>query len=156
MNLNLTLIGQAISFAIFVYLCMRFVWPPIINALQERKEKIAAGLVDAEKSKQSLLDARKVADEMLQETKTQVRDIINNAHDEAKVLLAKAKEDASKQASIITKQAEQEVESLIIKGKKDLQNQYANLVMQGVTKILERDVKQADHEEIIKNLAVKL
>jgi F0F1-type ATP synthase membrane subunit b/b' len=60
------------------------------------------------------------------------------------------------QASIITKQAEQEVESLIIKGKKDLQNQYANLVMQGVTKILERDVKQADHEEIIKNLAVKL
>jgi len=149
MNLNLTLIGQAISFAIFVYLCMRFVWPPIINALQERKEKIAAGLVDAEKSKQSLLDARKVADEMLQETKTQVRDIINNAHDEAKVLLAKAKED-------VTKQAEQEVESLIIKGKKDLQNQYANLVMQGVTKILERDVKQADHEEIIKNLAVKL
>ena len=156
MNLNLTLIGQAISFAIFVYLCMRFVWPPIINALQERKEKIAAGLVDAEKSKQSLLDARKDADEMLQETKTQVRDIINNAHDEAKVLLAKAKEDASKQAIIITKQAEQEVESLIIKGKKDLQNQYANLVMQGVTKILERDVKQADHEEIIKNLAVKL
>ena len=156
MNLNLTLIGQAISFAIFVYLCMRFVWPPIINALQERKEKIAAGLVDAEKSKQSLLDARKDADEMLQETKTQVRDIINNAYDEAKVLLAKAKEDASKQASIITKQAEQEVESLIIKGKKDLQNQYANLVMQGVTKILERDVKQADHEEIIKNLAVKL
>ena len=156
MNLNLTLIGQAISFAIFVYLCMRFVWPPIINALQERKEKIAAGLLDAEKSKKSLLDARKVADEMLQETKTQVRDIINNAHDEAKVLLAKAKEDASKQANIITKQAEQEVESLIIKGKKDLQHQYANLVMQGVTKILERDVKQADHEEIIKNLAIKL
>ena len=99
MNINFTLIGQAISFAIFVYLCMRFVWPPILEALQARKDKIAAGLADAAKGEQSLLQARKVADDMLQQAKTQVRAIINNAHDESKVLLANAKDDACKQAN---------------------------------------------------------
>ena len=156
MNLNLTLIGQAISFAIFVYLCMRFVWPPITSALQDRKEKIAAGLADAQKGAESLSEARKVADKMLQQAKTDVREIINNAHSEAKVLLNKAKDDAAVQANRVVDQAQQEVESLIVQGKKDLQHQYADLVMQGVTKIIARDVKQADHEDIIKNLAIKL
>jgi|APSaa5957512535_1039671.scaffolds.fasta_scaffold63041_2 F-type H+-transporting ATPase subunit b len=156
MNINLTLIGQAISFAIFVYFCMKFIWPPILEALQARSDKIAAGLSDAAKAADKLVSAKEQASILLDQTKVQARDIIEHAQKEAKSIIAEARDQATIQGAQIIKQANAEGLSQVHQSKKDLQQHFANLVLSGVEQVISRDINKQDHDAMLADLAIRV
>ena len=156
MNLNLTLIGQAISFAIFVYICMKFIWPHMLQALQARQEKIAKGLADAQQATERLQAAKQEVEQLLVEGKKQVRDIINGAQDEAKAVIENARQQAKEQGANIIAQAQQEADSAIDQSKKELQKEFAALVLNGVSQVVGRDVKQGDHQKLLDDLSINV
>ena len=112
MNINLTLIGQAISFAIFVLFCMKYVWPPITSALEQRKKTIADGLSAAELGEQALEKAKIDVDAKLSEAKGEAKNIIAMAEKRQSDILDEANVKASEETSKKLKLAEQEVEQL--------------------------------------------
>ena len=120
MNINLTLIGQAISFAIFVWFCMKYVWPPITSALDQRKKTIADGLSAAELGQQSLEKAKVDVEEKLTEAKSEAKNIIAMAEKRQSDILDEANVKASEETSKKLKLAEQEVEQLSMRLKESL------------------------------------
>ena len=114
MNINLTLIGQAISFAIFVWFCMKYVWPPITSALEQRKKTIADGLSAAELGQKSLEEAKVDVEAKLAEAKSEAKNIISMAEKRQGDILDEASMKASEETSKRLKLAEQEVEQLSI------------------------------------------
>ena len=122
MNINLTLIGQAISFAIFVWFCMKYVWPPITSALEKRKRTIADGLAAAEKGQQSLENAKVEIDKLLLGGKDEAKNIISMAEKRADDIVDEANQKAAQESLNKIKIAEQEIEQLANKVKSDLKN----------------------------------
>ena len=122
MNINLTLIGQAISFAIFVWFCMKYVWPPITSALEKRKKTIADGLAAAEKGQQSLENAKVEIDKLLLGGKDEAKNIISMAEKRADDIVDEANQKAAQESLNKIKIAEQEIEQLANKVKTDLKN----------------------------------
>ena len=110
MNFNATLIGQSITFIVFVWFCMRFIWPPIMNALAERKATIAEGLAAAERGKHEQELAKKRAAETLQEAKQQAADIISRAEKRAANIVEEAKKDAVEEGNRMKVAAQAEIE----------------------------------------------
>ena len=124
MNINLTLIGQAISFAIFVLFCMKYVWPPITSALEERRKKIADGLSAAELGQQALEKAKVDVDSKLSEAKSEAKNIIAMAKKRQGDILDEANIKASEETSKKLKLAEQEVEQLSMRLKESLKKRF--------------------------------
>ena len=120
MNINLTLIGQAISFAIFVWFCMKFVWPPITSALEQRKKTIADGLSAAELGEQALEKAKIEVDSKISDAKSEAKNIISMAEKRQSDILDEANVKASEETSKKLKLAEQEVEQLSMRLKESL------------------------------------
>ena len=140
MNINLTLIGQAISFAIFVWFCMKYVWPPITSALEKRKKTIADGLAAAEKGQQSLENAKVEIDKLLLGGKDEAKNIINMAEKRADDIVDEANQKAAQESLNKIKIAEQEIEQLANKVKSDLKNDLSALVIEGTQSILKKEV----------------
>ncbi|SIS40046.1 F0F1 ATP synthase subunit B [Neptunomonas antarctica] len=156
MNINLTIIGQAIAFAIFVMFCMKYVWPPITGALAERKKKIAEGLDAAERAQRDLILAQEKAVENMRESKEQAAAIIEQANKRASQLVDEAKEQARVEADRIKTAAQAEIEQDVNRAKETLRKQVAALVVAGAEKILERSVDQAAHAQLVDKLAAEL
>ena len=130
MNINLTLIGQAISFAIFVWFCMKYVWPPITSALEKRKKTIADGLAAAEKGQQSLENAKVEIDKLLLGGKDEAKYKISMAEKRADDIVDEANQKAAQESLNKIKIAEQEIEQLANKVKSDLKNDLSALVIE--------------------------
>lgn len=156
MNINLTIIGQAIAFAIFVMFCMKYVWPPITGALAERKKKIAEGLDAAERAQRDLILAQEKAVENMRESKEQAAAIIEQANKRASQLVDEAKEQARVEADRIKTAAQAEIEQDVNRAKETLRTQVAALVVAGAEKILEKSVDQAAHAQLVDKLAAEL
>ena len=156
MNINLTIIGQAIAFAIFVMFCMKYVWPPITGALAERKKKIAEGLDAAERAQRDLILAQEKAVENMRESKEQAAAIIEQANKRASQLVDEAKEQARVEAERIKTAAQAEIEQDVNRAKETLRTQVAALVVAGAEKILEKSVDQAAHAQLVDKLAAEL
>ena len=129
MNINLTLIGQAISFAIFVLFCMKYVWPPLTSALEQRKKKISDGLSAAELGEQALEKAKVDVDLKLTDAKTEAKNIIAMAEKRQGDILDEAGVKASEETSRKMKLAEQEVEQLSMRLKESLKKDLSKLVV---------------------------
>jgi F-type H+-transporting ATPase subunit b len=155
-NINLTIIGQAIAFAIFVMFCMKYVWPPITDALAERKKKIAEGLDAAERAQRDLQLAQEKAVENLREGKEQAAAIIEQANKRANQLVDEAKEQARLEAERIKAAAQAEIEQEVNRAKESLRSQVAVLAVAGAEKILETSVDQAAHAKLVDKLAAEL
>ena len=156
MNINLTIIGQAIAFALFVMFCMKYVWPPITDALAERKKKIAEGLDAAERAQRDLQLAQEKAVENLREGKEQAAAIIEQANKRANQLVDEAKEQARLEAERIKAAAQAEIEQEVNRAKESLRSQVAVLAVLGAEKILETSVDQAAHAKLVDKLAAEL
>lgn len=156
MNINLTLIGQTIAFGFFVWFCMKFVWPPIMVALSERKQKIADGLAAAEKGHQAQEIAQKEADTFLLKSKEQASEIINKANQRSNEMVAEAKDKAQIEADNVLAKAQSEIGSEINSAREKLRGEVSGLVLSGVQQIVAREVKESDHKEILSNLGNKL
>ncbi len=156
MNINLTLIGQSITFAVFVWFCMKFVWPPIMQALEDRKQKIADGLAAAERGVKEQQFAQSKAVETLQEAKEQARTIIAQAERRHVEIVDRAKDDAREEASRIIAAAHAEVEQEANRAREELRGKVIDLVLTASSKILEREVDVEDHNATLEKLSASL
>ena len=156
MNINLTLIGQSITFFVFVWFCYAYVWPPLVNALTERKKQIADGLAAAERGQHEQELAEKKAAEHLKEAKGQAADIINQAQKRANEIVDEAKGDARTEAERITAGANAEIEQEINRAREHLRKEVVALAMAGAEKVLKREVDAQAHASALDELAAKL
>lgn len=156
MILNATIIGQSVAFAIFVWFCMKFVWPPIVEILDERAKKISDGLQAAERAEKDLELAQEKSSDQLKEAKQEAAAIIEQANKRATQIVDDAKEQAREEGQRIIAGANAEIEQEINRAKEDLRGQVAALAIAGAEKILEKSVDQAANEEMLAKLANEL
>jgi F-type H+-transporting ATPase subunit b len=156
MNINLTLIGQSITFAFFIWFCMKFVWPPIMKALHDRRTKIADGLAAAEKGVLEEERAKKKAAEYLKEAKEQAGEIIRQAEKRAAEIVEEAKNDAKAEGERIIRAAEAEIEQNITRAREELRGQVVSLAVAGASKVLKKEIDAKANEDLIKDLAAQL
>lgn len=156
MNINLTLIGQSITFAVFLWFCMKFVWPPIVNALDERKAKIADGLAAAEKGMQAEEEARKAAEAELQKAKEQAKEIIAQAQHRANELVEDSKGDARQEGERLMQAAKNEIEQERNQAREQLRSEVVAIAMAGAEQVLMREVDAKAHQEALEKLAANL
>ncbi len=156
MDINLTLIGQAIAFAIFVWFCMKFVWPPLTTALAERQKKIAEGLNAADKAQRDLEAAHaQVADE-LKAAKQQAAALVEQANKRAAQIVDDAKGAAQVEADRVKAGAQAEIEQDLVRAKDALRAQVAALAVAGAEKILQAEVNADKHAAMLNQLAAQL
>lgn len=156
MNMNATLLGQAIAFTMFVLFCMKYVWPPIMSAIEERQKKIADGLSAAERAAKDLDLAQANASDKLKEAKRTATEIIDQANKRKAQIIDEAREEAQAERQKILNQAESEIEAERNRAKDELRKQVATLALAGAEKILERSIDKDAHKDILDNITAKL
>jgi len=156
MNMNATIIGQAIAFFLFVVFCMKYVWPPILHALSARKAKIADGLAAAEHGKHEQKMAEERAKVLLREAKDQAAEIINRADKRASEIVDEAKVDAKSEGARLVTAAHAEIDQEVHRAKEDLRGQVVSIALAGAGKVLEREVDESAHTELLNKLAAEI
>ena len=156
MNLNATLFAQLIVFFVLVWFTMRFVWPPIAKALDERADKIAEGLAAAERGKSDFEQAEKKVAELMAQGRNQVAEMVTNAEKRAAQIVEEAKGQASTEAARITAQAKADVEQEANRAREALREQVAALAVKGAESILRREVDVQQHAQILSTLKQEL
>ena len=156
MNINLTLIGQAISFAIFVWFCMRFIWPPVINALEARKKRIADGLADADAAKVERERAEQEAHQTTGQARDEASRILAQAERRASEIVAEARTSAKTEGERILTQAQEEIEKRAQQVREQLRGEVATLAVAGAEAVLRREVDAAAHADALERLAERL
>jgi F-type H+-transporting ATPase subunit b len=155
-EINITIIGQMITFAILIIFTMKFVWPPINNMLEERAKKIAEGLSAAEKGKQELLNAEAKVVEELKHVQLRATEIMVNAEKRASQIIQEAKDSALKEGERIINDARTQLENDIIKAREVLQSQVSSLVIKGAEQILKIEIDAKKHTEILSKIKAEL
>jgi len=155
-NINATLIGQAISFTIFVWFCMKYVWPPLTAAMQERQQQMSDGLENAEKAQEELDQAKSEVANQLKEAKLQSASLIDQANKRANQIVEDAKGIAIQEGDRLKQAAQADIEQEVNSAKEALRQQVAVLAVAGAEKILENNVDQNVHSEMLNNLAAQL
>lgn len=156
MGLNMTLLGQMITFLIFVALTAKFVWPKLSASLEERRKKIADGLAASEKGKKALEAAEFQAREMIREAKEKAAVIVEQATQRAHGIEEEAREDARKICDRMKKAAESEIEQAYIKAKSDLTAELANLVSLGVEKVIDSKFEVSNDDALIQKVIAEV
>jgi F-type H+-transporting ATPase subunit b len=149
---NVTLLGQAITFAILVWFTMKFVWPPLTNMMDERAKRIADGLAAGERGKQDLEAAEKrVADE-LRKAKQQATEIVMAAEKRASQIVDEAKDVARVEGARIVADAKSEIDQEVLRAKETLRAQVADLAVAGAEKILRKEIDSAKHADLLASI----
>ncbi|WP_294954049.1 F0F1 ATP synthase subunit B [uncultured Gilliamella sp.] len=156
MNMNATLLGQAITFVLFVWFCMKFVWPPVIRAIEKRQKEIADGLASAETAKKDLELAKANTSDIMQQAKVEANAIIEQANKRKAAILEEANQEASLEKERIVAQGLAEVEAERKRAREELKQQVATLAIAGAEKIIERSVNEAANSDIIDKLVAEL
>ena len=156
MNINLTLIGQAISFAIFVWFCLRFIWPPVIRALEERRARIADGLAEADAAKAERERASTEAERIRAEAREAAAQALAAAERRAGEIVAEAREAAAAEGERIRAQGRQEVAQQADAARERLRGEVAGLALAGAEAVLGREVDAAAHAAALDRIAERL
>ena len=156
MNINATLLGQTIMFAMFVWFCMKFVWPPIMAALDARKKQIADGLAAAERGKHDLDLAAKRSAEVLREAKEKAAEIIALGDKRHSEIVEEAKAKAEVEAGNILARANADVEQEVFRAKEQLRTQVTAVALAGAGKILGREIDAKAHNELLEKLVAEI
>ncbi len=156
MNINATLLGQTIMFAMFVWFCMRFVWPPITNAMGERAKKISDGLAAGERGKTELELATKRSLEILHEAKQKAAEVISQAEHRASQIVEEAKNSAKEEGERLLSGAKAEIEQEVFRARESLRDQVASLAVAGAEKILRQEIDAGKHAELLKTIRSEL
>lgn len=156
MNINATLIGQVIAFAVFVWFCMKYVWPPLLKAIEDRQKTIADGLAASDRAEKDLALAREKATAELKDAKAQAADIIEQAKKRALQIVDEETQRGHEERQKIIAQGHAEIEAERNRAKEELRKQVAALAMTGAAKILEREIDAAAHSDIVDKLVTEL
>lgn len=156
MNINATIIGQMIAFAIFIYLTYRFVWPPIVAAMAERTKRIADGLQAADRAEKDLELAKQKVVEQLSTAKKEAAAIVDLANKRAIEIVEEAKAKAIVEAERVKAAAQAEIEQNASRAREELRAKVVTLALAGAEKILESSIDQNAHNELVNKLAAQL
>jgi F-type H+-transporting ATPase subunit b len=156
MNINLTLIGQAISFAIFVWFCVKYVWPPIIKALDERETRIAEGLAAAEKGQRDLENAGQKVEEILQEGRDKAQEFVTQSQKRGEDIVEQAKQSAIEEGDRLLVAARGRIDQERNEARESLRNEVAVLALSGAEQILMREIDAAAHREVLDKLTAEI
>lgn len=156
MNFNATLIGQTITFLVFVWFCMKYVWPPLMQALEERQAKIADGLAAAERGQKDLDDAKAKVGDDLKVAKEQAQEIINQAQKRANEIVDEAKGAARTEADKIKASAEAEMEQSLNSAKEQLRKDVSAIAVSGAEQILNKEIDAKAHGAVLDDLMAQI
>lgn len=156
MNINATLIGQSVAFFVFVWFCMKFVWPPVITALQNRQKKIADGLDAASRAARDLELAQEKVGQQLREAKGQAAEIVEQAKKRANQIVDEAREQARAEGERLKAQAQAEIEQEVNSIKDALRAQVGSLVVTGAEKVLGSSIDANAHAQLVDKLAAEI
>ncbi len=156
MNINLTLFGQTITFIVFVWFCLKFIWPHIIKAMDDRKTQIADGLAAGERGRHEKELAEQRAVEVIREAKDQAKEILALAHKRGDEIVDDAKGDGRAEGERMLRAAEAEMEQQMNQAREQLRGDVVKLALQGAQQVLGRDVDEKAHTEQLNRLAEQL
>lgn len=156
MNINATLLAQAIVFVIFVVICMKYVYPQILAVMQEREKKISDGLEAAKKADDSLEEAKLAFDKELSQAKEEAADILKKANTRASQIVADASTKAEVEAEKIMTSASASVENETNRAKEELRQQMSDIIISTTEKILGDEISPEKHDDILKKAAKEL
>ena len=156
MSINATLIAQMITFGILIWFTMKYIWPHLMTAMDERARRISEGLSAAEKARKDLADAdARVADE-IRKARTEAAAIIDKAHQQAGQIVEKAKQDAIVEATRQKATAAADIESMAHRAREELRSQVASLAVSGAEKILKREIDANAHKALLDQLVAEM
>lgn len=157
MDINIgTLLGQSIAMIVFVWFCMKYIWPPILNAIEERQQQIEDGLAAADKGQESLAKAAAEADEIVSEARKQATGILDQAHARANEIVADGKSDGVKERERQLLAAKAEIEQEANRAREELRGQVSAIAIASAEKILQREIDGDAHNDILGKLAQEL
>jgi F-type H+-transporting ATPase subunit b len=155
-DLNLTMIGQAIAMIVFVWFCMKFVWPLVMEVIEERQTTIADGLAAADKGSRALDEAEKERSVIVDEARGQAREIVDQANGRGTSIVDEARVTAESERERILASARAEVEQEVNRAREDLRGQVASIAIAGAEKIIAKEIDPASHKELLDNLAAQI
>jgi len=156
MNINATLLGQTVAFVIFVAICWKYVWPPIIAIMEEREKRIADGLEAAKKADDFLEEAKLAFDQEMNKAKKDASEILQKANSRASQILSDATEKAEIEAEKILTSASKTIENDVNKAKEELRQKMSELIIDTSEKILGAEISPDKHQELLKKAASEL
>ena len=156
MNFNATLIGQMITFAVFVWFCMKYIWPPLMAALDERNARISEGLAAAQRGQQDLAEAQAKVGDSLNDAKQQAQEIINQAQKRANEIVDEAKDAARDEADKIKAAATADIDQQINSAREHLRKEVSGIALAGAEQILKREVDASAHAVVLDELVAQI
>ena len=156
MNINATIILQSIAMMIFVWFCMKFIWPPLLKAMDERRARVAEGLAASDRAEQELETAKEKATQQLSEARDKAGEIVEQANQRHSQILEQAKTDASNERERQVSAGEAAIEQASNQAREELRASVANLAVLGAAKILEKEVDEATHRELLDKLIAEI
>ena len=156
MNIDITLFGQMLSFAILIWFTVKFIWPPLIKAIEERQQKIAEGLAAADRSQKDLAQTQEKVNETLKEARVKANEIIEQAHQRANAIVDQAKTDAVVEATRQKALADADILASANRAREDLRKQVSLLAVTGAEKLLRREIDANAHKALLDELAAQL
>ncbi len=156
MEINATLIGEVIAFLIMIALTMKFVWPPLTRAIEERQQKIAEGLEAADRARKELADADARVAEEIKAARAEAAQIIERANNQATQIVDKARTDALMEAAKLKAAAQADIDNMAHRARAELRGQVAQLAVAGAEKILKREINADAHKALIEQLVAEI
>jgi F-type H+-transporting ATPase subunit b len=155
-NLNITLILQSIAMMIFVWFCMKFIWPPLLKAMDERRARIADGLAASDRAEKELESAKQQVGEQIREARDKAGEIVEQANQRHSQILEQAKDDALEEKARQVAAAESEISLATNQAREDLRASVANLAVMGAGQILEREIDAETHRQLLDKLIAEI
>ncbi len=152
MNINITLILQSIAMMVFVWFCMKFIWPPLIQALENRREKIADGLAASDRAEKALDAARGQVDKILEDARVQANRIMDQAQQRRNQIVDHAKEEAVSERDRQVSAAAAEIQQNVNHAREELRQSVASLAVLGASRIIEKEIDEEAHRELLEKL----
>ena len=149
MNLTFTMVAQAITFALFIWFCVKFVWPPLLRAIETRQKTIADGLAAAEQGRRSLETSTRQAEDAIREARSRAAEIVAQAEKRAAQLIDEARNAAKEEGNREKAAAKAEIEQQVTRAREQLRDRVASLAVAGAEKILRREVDARAHAELL-------
>jgi len=156
MNINATLFGQVIVFVILIWFTMKFIWPYLTNAIEERQKKIADGLAAADRGQKDLVEAKDAAEDIIREAREKAGKIVDQANKRSSELIEEARSTALSEGQRLVADARQEIELEKSKAREQLRNEVVVLALAGTSRLLEREVDPRTHADLLEKLAIEV
>lgn len=156
MNLNATILGQAISFVLFVWFCMKYIWPPIILAIETRQKEIKESLINSKKAQDKLCVLQKKIDQNIIEAKEKASNILNEANKQKVLILEEARQNALEESKKILLNTQSEIEVAVTQARKNLHKEIVDLSISMAEKIIKKNISKDDNQNLLDELVLSL